>query len=509
MSDSTTTPKAEIFGHPKGLFYLFFAELWERFSFYGMRALLTLYMVNEVFEALSTRDLAAAAVYASYGSLVYASTVVGGRISDTILGMRQSIFLGGILMALGHFVLALPGEITFFLALAFIVVGNGFFKPNISTFVGSLYKDGDSRKDSGFTIFYMGINIGGFVAPLLCGWLGREYGWHYGFGLAGIGMLTGLSFFWSGIKKNVFGDNGLPPSQEVLEKKVCGIPQKTLVPLLSFLAVPLIAFLLASYKSIGGGETFFGDQNLVNLLFKVIGILVLLYLGYIMSKCSLEERKKLIVAVFITFFMTIFWGFHELSGSVITLFAARNVNLVWIDAAQTNALNSMWIIILSIPISMMWGYLSKRNKNPRTPYKFATGLALAGISFYVLAISANSADESGMVPFSYLIIMYFLISVGELFMSPVGLSKITDLSPKRIVAFMMGIWFLSSAYAFQVVGFIGKQLAIESADSEVSGLETLSVYVGGFDLIAKYALGASILVFLISPILKRMMGNVH
>ena len=509
MADSTTTPKTEIFGHPKGLFYLFFAELWERFSFYGMRALLTLYMVNEVFEALSTRDLAAAAVYASYGSLVYASTVVGGRVSDTILGMRQSIFLGGILMALGHFVLAIPREITFFMALAFIVVGNGFFKPNISTFVGSLYKDGDSRKDSGFTIFYMGINIGGFVAPLLCGWLGREYGWHYGFGLAGIGMLTGLTFFWSGIKKNVFGDNGLPHSQEVFEKKVFGIPQKILVPLLSFLAVPIIGFLLASYKSIGGGETFLGDQNLVNLLFKVIGMIVLLYLGYIMSKCSVEERKKLIVAVFITFFMTIFWGFHELSGSVITLFAARNVNLVWIDAAQTNALNSMWIIILSIPISMMWGYLSKKNKNPRTPYKFATGLALAGISFYVLAISANSADEHGMVPFSYLMIMYFLISVGELFMSPVGLSKITDLSPKRIVAFMMGIWFLSSAYAFQVVGFIGKQLAIESTDSEISGLETLSVYVAGFDIIAKYAIGASILVFLISPILKRMMGNVH
>lgn len=509
MSDFSTTPKVEIFGHPKGLFYLFFAELWERFSFYGMRALLTLYMVNEVFEALSTRDLAAAAVYASYGSLVYASTVIGGRVSDTILGMRQSIFLGGILMALGHFVLAIPGEITFFMALAFIVVGNGFFKPNISTFVGSLYKDGDSRKDSGFTIFYMGINIGGFVAPLLCGWLGREYGWHYGFGLAGIGMLTGLAFFWSGIKKNVFGNNGLPPSQEVFDKKVFGIPQKTLIPLLSFLAVPIIAFLLASYKSIGGGETFLGDQNLVNLLFKLIGVIVILYLVYIMSKCSVEERKKLIVAVFITFFMTIFWGFHELSGSVITLFAARNVNLVWIDAAQTNALNSMWIIILSIPISMMWGYLSKKNKNPRTPYKFATGLALAGISFYVLAISANSADEQGMVPFSYLMIMYFLISVGELFMSPVGLSKITDLSPKRIVAFMMGIWFLSSAYAFQVVGFIGKQLAIESSDSEISGLETLSVYVGGFDLIAKYALGASILVFLISPILKRMMGNVH
>ncbi len=509
MTTQVNTSQQEMLGHPKGLFYLFFAELWERFSFYGMRALLTLYMVNEVFEALATRDIAAAAVYASYGSLVYASTVIGGRISDTILGMRQSIFLGGILMAIGHFVLAIPGNITFFLALAFIVVGNGFFKPNISTFVGSLYKDGDTRKDSGFTIFYMGINIGGFVAPLLCGWLGREYGWHYGFGLAGVGMLTGLVFFWSGIKKNVFGDNGLPPDNGAYEKKVMGLPQKILVPLLAFLSAPVIAYLLSSYQDIGGGNTFLGEQNIVNLIFKIIGVVILLYLGYIMSKCTPDERKKLIVAVFITLFMTIFWGFHELSGSVITLFAARNVNLVWIDAAQTNALNSMWIIILSIPISLLWGYLSRKNLNPRTPYKFATGLALAGISFYVLAISGNSADENGMVPFSYLMIMYFLLSVGELFMSPVGLSKITDLSPKRIVAFMMGIWFLSSAYAFQVVGFIGKQLAIESTDTNVSGLATLDTYIGGFDLIAKYALGASVIVFILSPILKRMMGNVH
>lgn len=227
MSDTAVnSQEPQMFGHPKGLFYLFFAELWERFSFYGMRALLTLYMVNEIFKALVERDTATAVVYASYGSLVYASTVIGGRISDKILGMRSSIFLGGVLMALGHFVLAIENDIAFFLALALIVVGNGFFKPNISTFVGSLYEDGDTRKDSGFTIFYMGINIGGFVAPLLCGWLAAAYGWHYGFGLAGIGMLTGLIFFWSGIKKNVFGDRGLPPSQEIFEKKVLGIPQK-------------------------------------------------------------------------------------------------------------------------------------------------------------------------------------------------------------------------------------------------------------------------------------------
>jgi len=387
MSETTTIQEEpQLFGHPKGLFYLFFAELWERFSFYGMRALLMLYMTKEIFKALAEKDVAAAAVYASYGSLVYASTVIGGRISDKILGMRSSIFLGGILMSLGHFVLAIENDVAFFLALAFIVVGNGFFKPNISTFVGALYEDGDRRKDSGFTIFYMGINIGGFVAPLICGWLGEAYGWHYGFGLAGIGMLTGLIFFWNGIKKNVFGDKGLPPNVTVYEKKVIGIPQKTFIPIIAFLCAPIIAFLLASYKSIGGGDTFLGDQNYVNLAFKFIGVGVLVFMLNIIIKSNSDERKKLIMALLITFFMTLFWGFHELSGSVITLFADRNVALDGImNASQTNSLNSLVIIVLSIPISLMWAYLSKKNKNPRTPYKFGLGLVLAGLSFYILA----------------------------------------------------------------------------------------------------------------------------
>lgn len=498
-----------LFGHPKGLFYLFFAELWERFSFYGMRALLTLYMVNVIFQELVERDFAAAAVYASYGSLVYASTVIGGRISDSILGFRKSIFLGGFLMALGHFVLAIENDYTFFLALGFIVVGNGFFKPNISTFVGSLYADKDPRKDSGFTIFYMGINIGGWVAPLLCGWLAATYGWHYGFGLAGFGMLLGLAFFWNGIKRQVFGSEGLPPSQEAIDKPLLGVSQGKMIPVLAFLAAPVIAFLLSSYGPFMNGETILGDQNLVNIIFKGIGIVILFYLAKVLIDATIEERKKLIVAILITFFMTIFWGFHELSGSVITLFAARNVNLSLMDAAQTNSLNSMFIIILAIPISLMWAYLAKTKRNPRTPYKFGLGLLFAGLSFYILSISGLQADENGMVPFSYLLIMYFMLSIGELFMSPVGLSKITDLSPKRIVAFMMGIWFLSSAYAFQVVGFISKELAVESDNANVGGLETLTVYTDGFELIAMYSIGAGVLVLIASPFIKKLMGNVH
>ena len=502
MSKSiNSTEEQLLFGHPKGLFYLFFAELWERFSFYGMRALLTLYMVEKIFKAIAERDTATAVVYASYGSLVYASTVIGGQISDKILGMRASIFLGGILMALGHFVLAVENDIAFFLALALIVVGNGFFKPNISTFVGSLYKEGDVRKDSGFTIFYMGINIGGMVAPFLCGLLAIKYGYHYGFGLAGIGMLAGLFAFWRGIKTNVFGDKGMPPSKEVYEKKILGIPQKTLIPIIAFLCAPGIAWLLASWKA-----------NYVSGIFKFIGVAVLVYLAYIIYNLKTSEaRKKLIMAVLITFFMTLFWGFHELSGSVITLFASRNVDLDGImTASQTNGLNSMFIIILAIPISLLWGFLSKNKMNPRTPYKFGLGLLLAGASFYILSISGASADENGMVTFYYLFAMYLIISIGELFMSPVGLSKITDLSPKNIVAFMMGVWFLSSAFAFQIVGFISEQLAIENVEGQIiNPLDTLTIYTDGFHLIALYAIGAGSIVLLFSPLMKKLLGNVH
>ena len=302
----------------------------------------------------------------------------------------------------------------------------------------------------------------------------------------------------------------MPPNKDIYEKKILGIPQKTFVPIVAFLSAPIVAFMLSSYKDIGNGETFLGDQNIVNLLFKLIGVGVLIFMTYVIIKSRPDERKKLIMAVLITFFMTLFWGFHELSGSVITLFADRNVALDGImNASQTNSLNSLVIIVLSIPISLLWAYLSKKNLNPRTPYKFGLGLLFAGLSFYILSLSGGSADENGMVPFSYLLIMYVIISIGELFMSPVGLSKITDLSPKRIVAFMMGIWFLSSAYAFQIVGFISKQLAVESTDVNVGGLQTLEIYTDGFGLIAQYALGAGLVVLIFSPLMKKLMGNVH
>ncbi|QCK15951.1 peptide MFS transporter [Mangrovivirga cuniculi] len=509
LGNTSSAKENELFGHPKGLFYLFFAELWERFSFYGMRALLTLYMVEKVFDAIQAKDAVAAIVYSSYGSLVYATPVIGGRLADKIMGYRNSIMLGGILMAIGHFVLAFEDNILFYLALAFIIVGNGFFKPNISTFVGTLYETGDVRKDKGFTIFYMGINIGALASPLLCGYLAAEFGYHYGFGLAGIGMLAGLLFFYVGMKQGVFGDKGMPPEDRLIDKKTFGIKAGHWVVILSFLAVPLIAYLLSSFNYLGFLEPFFGEVTIVNVLFRLLGIIVLAYIVWIIYQVNLEAKLKLISAVLLTIFMTVFWGFHELSGSVLTLFADRNVDLVWLNAAQTNFINPAFIILLSIPMSGLWGVLSKRNANPRTPFKFAMGLALLGVGFYILSLSRGSAN-AGMVPMAYLLIMYLLISAGELFMSPVGLAKITDLSPAKFVAFMMGVWFLSSAFAFQVVGFVAKQLAIEeNPGQEIDPVVSLPVYADGFELIAYYSFGAALIALIIAPLMKRWMANVH
>ncbi len=512
--NTKTNIPPEMFGHPKGLFYLFFAELWERFSFYGMRALLTLYMVDQVFIALANRDTISAIVYSSYGSLVYASPLVGGKIADQLLGYRKSIMLGGVFMAIGHFVLAIENNVAFFSALAFIIVGNGFFKPNISTFVGALYPAGDTRKDSGFTIFHMGINIGAFLSPILCGWLGKEFGWHYGFGLAGVGMVVGLYFFQQGIRKGVFMDHGLPPEPVKLEQKTFGLKQEPFVWLLSLMAVPVIALLLSSYQFIAGGESFLGKVTVVNLIFYGLSIFILGYIAYIMTKIDAKARKQLAVAIFLTIFMTLFWGFHELSGNIITLFSQRNVILnVWPfnNAAATNALNPLFIILFAIPVSALWVWLSKKRINPRTPYKFAMGLALLGLGYYILFLSEGSANADGMVPFIFLLLLYFCMSMGELFTYPVGLSKITDLSPQTIVAFMMGVWFLSSAYAFQIVGFVGQKLAIDNLDSgeQVSPLETLQIYTEGFESIAYVAFGGAAVVVLLSPLLNRWMSEVH
>lgn len=513
METQTTSPQQqELFGHPKGLFYLFFAELWERFSFYGMRALLMLYMVKELFVAFEERDTIALGIYASYGTLVYATPALGGMLADKLLGFRRAILLGGVFMSLGHFVLAFEHPIFFYIALALIIIGNGLFKPNISSFVGMLYEQGDKRRDSGFTIFYMGINVGAGIAPLLCAWLGETYGWHYGFGVAGVGMLLGLAAFWNGIRSNVFGVHGLPPEENSLERKKIGIKVKHLVPLVAVLLVPMIAYILQFgdfvFNMFG---TILFEGTIVSFIFNLVVLGILGYLIWIMSQVSMKERKKLIVIIFLTTMMTIFWSFYELSGSLITLFADRNVNLVFFTAGGTNALTGIFVVILALPFSALWLYVTKVKRNPRTPFKFAFGLASIGIGFVLFSVSSQFADDMGRVPFVFLLAGYFMFVVGELNMSPVGLSKITELAPKKFVGFMMGIWFLASAYAFNLGGFIGRKMAIggKADGADVSGFDSLEVYTSGFGNIVYVAFGAAFLALVLAPLMKKWMGEVH
>ena len=538
-----TNQDNQLFGHPKGLFYLFFAELWERFSYYGMRALLMLYMVNEFFTYITDeayREEMSFGIFAAYGSLVYATPVLGGMIADKFIGFKKSIMLGGILMALGHFFMAfyfksdvLGFEVSainhffFYVALALLIVGNGFFKPNISTMVGRLYPEGDDRRDSGFTIFYMGINAGAFLAPLICGWLGYEYGWHYGFGAAGVGMIAGLLVFMKGMNDGVFGDNRQQP-KEYTEKKTYGMRTDYFFYLVAVLMVPIAAFLV-KYNALEVLE----GMHLHSALLSLLGVVILGILAKKMIELSRMEVFRLLSVLVLTLLITVFWSFFELAGTAITLFAERNVNLTLLNASQTNAINPGYIIFLAIPFSMMWVYLSKTQRNPTTPNKFALGILQLGLGFIVFAMSAQYMDAAGRTPFMFLMIGYLLLTTGELFISPIGLSKVTELSPKSMTAFMMGVYFLSSSYAHYISGAIAKLTTSNESgvipepgfmttiiekvtgfaggysESSVEGVQSLVSYTSVFTQVGVVAIGMAILAFLLSPILKKWMHGVH
>tara|TARA_B110000003_G_scaffold150939_1_gene151804 strand:- start:66197 stop:67816 length:1620 start_codon:yes stop_codon:yes gene_type:complete len=532
-----------ILGQPVGLFYLFFAELWERFSYYGMRALLTLYMVNEFFLYITDeayREDVSFGIFAAYGSLVYATPVLGGMIADKFIGFRKSIMLGGVLMALGHFFMAfyfqedvLGMEVNsvnnffFYTALALLIVGNGFFKPNISTMVGRLYPEGDSRRDSGFTIFYMGINAGAFIAPLVCGWLGYKYGWHAGFGAAGIGMILGLIVFSLGLKSGVFEDNGLQP-EEYKEKKMYGLKTDHFFYIVALLMVPISAFLVKNNAM----EVVKGMQLHSSLLW-LLGVVILGIIVNKMRTLSRMEVFRLVSVLVLTLLITVFWSFFELAGTAITLFAERNVNLSLMNASQTNAINPGYIIFLAIPFSMMWVYLAKTQRNPITPIKFALGILQLGIGFLVFAMSAQYMDADGRTPFMFLMIGYLLLTTGELFISPIGLSKVTELSPKSMTAFMMGVYFLSSSYAHYISGAIAKLTTSTEAgekpepgfmtnmvekvtgfeggftNSTVEGVQSLLNYTSVFTQVGIVAISMAIFAFMLTPILKKWMHGVH
>jgi POT family proton-dependent oligopeptide transporter len=521
-----TEPKLK---QPRALYMLFFAEMWERFSFYGMRALLTLYLVRQLFAEMSATDSDAKAkgIYAAYGALVYATPFVGGILADRLLGYKRAVMLGSVLMALGHFVMAIETEFFLYVALAFLIVGNGFFKPNISSIVGGLYPDrNDPRRDGAFTIFYMGINLGAGVAPLLCGYLGETYGWSYGFGLAGIGMLAGLVVFGFGAKQ--LGDNGDPPNDK-LNQKLAGLSIENWTYAGAFASVAAFALLVRYFE----------------LMSYVLTPFSLLVVGIIFVAAIRDTkivRERLFVVLILLFFSTLFWAFFEQAGSSLTLFTDTNVERHGLPASVFQSVNPAFILLLAPVFSALWVGLGRRHKEPSIPVKFALGIAQLGVGFLVLAWSGGFAvdgeisisGENGteltqaaaVVPLLFLIGGYLLHTTGELCLSPIGLSMVTKLSPHKITAMVMGGWFLSSAMAHHLAGLIALltsppetgaaagTLAVETGLLDAVGTrspelltsyDNLANYLTVFEQIGYVALGAAVLCFAMAPLLTKWM----
>ena len=508
-------------GHPKALFYLFFAEMWERFSFYGMRALLVLYIIKDYMESVENNEEIAYGIYAAYGALVYATPLLGGFIADRFIGYRKAIMLGGVLMAIGHFFMAFPTDVFFYGALGLLIAGNGFFKPNISSLVGALYKEGDIKRDSGFTIFYMGINLGAAAAPFICGYIGEMWGWHYGFSLAGLGMLAGVIVFWDGLRKGVFGDKGLQPA-EYVEKKFFNLNIEKLVWVFGFLIVPIFAYLIVLEAS---GNTFLG--MIINALLIIsIGYAVYLIIdSYKQGKA--EAGNKIGAILILAVLCAIFWACFEQAGSSLTVWADKCVNLTLLTATQTNGINPAIIILAAFPFALLWQKLDLWGRNPNTPKKFALGLAFLGLGFLAFAYSIHFISDAGKLPFGTLIIGWLLITTGELCLSPIGLSKVTQLSPKKSVAFFMGLWFLSSTVAHYIAGILAKlttsgqttsnegllgklnSMFFAGVDPDGVGVAEAMVYNDLFAKIGFVTIGIAFITLLISPIIKKLMGDVH
>lgn len=509
--------------YPKQLYLLFMTEMWERFTFYGMRALLILFMTSG-YSFPKFEDAKANLTYGAYQALVYTMPVFGGMLADRLMGFRRAIVWGGILMVLGNFTLAIPHNIwAFYLGMGFIVVGNGFFKPNISSIVGNLYRPDDPRRDGGFSLFYMGINIGAFLGSLLCGWIGQAYSWHLGFGLAGVFMILGLIVFATSQKK--LGPIGLPPvtphKDQIVMGDMADIPQdnrmeafitvgndkarkqkEMLVFVLSILAIPAFSILLYYYKVMG-------------TVFVPFGLLALGYIIYLAGKETLEARLKIFAALVLTIFSILFWGFYEQGGGSLNLFADRNVNMNFFglhlsSAAVNNSVNPVWVILLSPVFGYLWIALANKRLEPNSPIKFSLGLLLLGLSFYIFVWAGHGAVD-GKISLGMFVLGYFVMSCGELCLSPIGLSMITKLSPAKMVGLMMGVWFLASACGQYVAGIIGTLMALPKEDvaNGVNPIQSLPIYLGVFEKIAWVALGSGLFLLLLSPILKRWMKDVH
>lgn len=566
MSESTLEQKT-IFGHPRGLVVLFLTEMWERFSYYGMRGLLIIYLTQHFLFS----DEKSSLIYGAYTALVYVMTIVGGSLADRYLGARKAVTFGAILLTLGHFGMAFEGEgstqflsyndseyrieldarggdarqqlvsaqgssyIIFteqtmeiqapeqvglpasidrseftmyvereelyvnmlYLSLALLIAGVGFLKANISTIVGSLYGFGDSRRDSGFTIFYMGINMGAFLASIFCGYLGIVHGWKYGFGLAGAGMLLGLVIFLS--CQSWLEGKAEPPSMEKLKEKVLfGLNVEWACYMVGFAIIALSMFLVMNEELVGG-------------ILGPIGLLMMLgLLGYAVTQLAGDERSRMLAAVYFVLAQIPFWALFEQAGSSLNLFTARLVDremLGWsVPGPVFQSLNAGFIFIFAPLMAWLWVWLAKRQLNPSTPVKFALGVAMAGLGFLVLVAGMKGSGAVGFTPVIFIFLIYWIHTMGELMVSPVGLSVVTKLAPARIVGMSMGAWFLYSGLSNFLAGIIARTTGAETIGGQMTNVAAAKAgYIEVYSQVGYMALGISVLMLLVSPAISKMM----
>ncbi len=491
-SEITSPRERTFFGHPRGLATLFFTEVWERFSYYGMRGILVLYLVNAIETGgMGLNDAKAGAIYGMYTAGVYLLALPGGWIADRILGQQRAVFTGGVIIAAGHFSLAIPTTFTFFAGLILIVVGTGLLKPNVSAMVGDLYPDSGARRDAGFSIFYMGINVGALVGPLVVGFLGENINWHLGFSAAGVGMVIGLVQYKLGLK--YLGEAGrLRPE---VRDGVSQAKQRLLMGIGITVGLVVVLALLQSMGTIA--------LDLVGVA-QGTGIfivsLAVLYFAYLLVLGGLTPaEKKRVVYIFILFLgAAMFWSGFEQAGSSLNLFAERLTDRtvfgfeVWASALQS--VNPLFIIILAPVAGSLWVWLGERN--PSIPVKFGSGLALLGAGFFVLAWGASYTAGGQLVSPTWLIVTYFFHTVGELALSPVGLSSVTKLSPHRLVGQMMGIWFMGTALGNLIAGLVAGRM------------ETLPVEKI-FSTVGMIVIGTGLLFFVFSRPVKRLASDVN
>ncbi|CAD7801029.1 Dipeptide and tripeptide permease B [Chryseobacterium aquaeductus] len=488
--------------YPKQIWSLFFSEMWERFCFYGMRGMLVFFMISQ----LNFHEKEANLQYGATQAFVYAFTFVGGLFADKILGFRKSLFWGGLLMIVGSLILATNPHDFFFLGIAFTVVGTGFFKPNISSMVGQLYKPNDSRADAGFSLFYAGINLGALLGGYLCIAIGKgeifssiiseSMRWNVAFGLAAFVMVISLINFV--FTQRSLGTIGLQPGHPESELQSAPMPKwkEYGVYILSLIFIPIIMKMVSV-------------PEYTDYFMLTVGPLTLIYLFYEMSKVTAAERKKLWAALVFILFSILFWGIYEQSGGSLSIFAAKNLNkdLLGLDPNGVNNSGGAFFIIFLAPLlGLLWIWMSKRKIEPNTIIKFGLGFIFLGLGYYVLFATRLFADLQGITSLNFFTIALLVITLGELCLSPIGLSIMTKLSTKNLQGMMMGMWFLASAYGQYVAGIIGASLV--STNENASNYDALITYTEGYKQLAIYAIIAGVVLILISPLVKKLMQGV-